>query len=100
MVDNSILMELREIKELLQLHQPVLTLRQFCKFADISEDYAYKLTSSGKLRFYRPLGKRIFIAREDALNFLMQNPISERKDVSRIASNHFLNSKNGKSWNK
>lgn len=90
---NQILNELRDIKELLQLHQPVLTLRQFCKFADISEDYVYKLTSSGRLKFYRPFGKKIYIDREDAIDFLKQNPVSEKKDVNRIASNHFLKSK-------
>lgn len=93
MKGNDILMELKEIKELLQLQQPILTLRQFCKFADISEDYAYKLTSSRRLKFYRPFGKRIYIDRESAIELLKQNPVSEQKDVSRIASNHFLNSK-------
>ena len=90
---NQILNELRDIKELLQLHQPVLTLRQFCKFADISEDYVYKLTSSGRLKFYRPFGKKIYIDREHAIDFLKQSPVSEKKDVNRIASNHFLKSK-------
>lgn len=90
MYSTEILMELKEIKELLQLQQPVLTLRQFCKFADISEDYVYKLTSSGRLKFYRPFGKKIYIDRDDAVEFLKQNPVSKRQDVSRIASNQFL----------
>ncbi|HYD91530.1 MAG TPA: type IV toxin-antitoxin system AbiEi family antitoxin domain-containing protein [Flavobacterium sp.] len=90
MKDNDIIMELREIKELLQLQQPVLTLRQFAKFAGISEEYAYKLTSSGRLKFYRPMGKKIFVDRDVAIEFLRQNPVSERKDVNRIASKYLL----------
>jgi hypothetical protein len=90
---NEILDELREIKELLQLNQPVLSLRQFCKFANISEDYAYKLTSSRKLKFFRPFGKMIYIDREDAIEALKQNPVSIKKDASKLASNYLLNTK-------
>lgn len=90
---NEIVMELREIKDLLQLNQPVLSLRQFCKFADISEDYVYKLTSSGRLRFYRPFGKRIYVDRDHAIDVLRQNPVCQKKDVNKIVSNHLLKSK-------
>ena len=90
---NQILSELKDIKELLQLPQPVFTLRQFCKFADISKDYVYKLTSSGRLKFYRPFGKKIYIDREDAIEILKQNLVKEKIDINRIANNHFLKSK-------
>lgn len=91
---SQILTELREIKDLLQLNQPVLSLRQFCRFADISENYAYKLTSSGKLKFYRPFGKKIYVDRDEAIELLKQNPVSCKKGVSKVVSNYFLNSKN------
>lgn len=87
---KQILNELKEIKELLQLNQPVFTIPQFCKFAGLSQDYVYKLTSSGKLKFYRPFGKRIYIDRESAIEVLMQNPVCEKKDISRIANKLFL----------
>ncbi len=93
-VQNQVLVELREIKELLQLNQPVLSLRQFCKFADISEEYAYKLTSNGRLKFYRPFGKKIYIDREDAIDAMKQHPVNARKDVSKVVNNYFLTSKN------
>lgn len=91
---NQILSELQEIKELLQLNQPVLSLQQFCKFANISKDYAYKLTSSGKLRFYRPFGKKIYIDRDDAIDLLKQHPVNVKKNATNKASDYFLTSKN------
>lgn len=93
MKENEFLSELREIKELLQLQQPILSLRQFCKFADISEDYAYKLTSSGKVKYYRPTGKKIYIDREDAIEFLKQNPVANKKKVDTLTNNYFIKSK-------
>ena len=60
MYDN-IIQELREIKGLLALNQPILSLPQFCKLADISKEQGYKLTSSGKIKFYRPFGKKIYM---------------------------------------
>lgn len=97
---EKIIIELQAIKELLQLNQPVLSLRNFCKFASISENYAYKLISSGKLKFYRPFGKKIYIDREDAIEVLKQNPVCEMKDINKIASSHFLNSKTVSSWSR
>ena len=91
---KEILHELQEIKELLQLNQPVLSLQQFCKFANISKDYAYKLTSSGKIRFYRPFGKKIYFDREDVIELLKQHPVKEKADVKKAVDAYFLNPKN------
>lgn len=91
---NDILEEIREIKELLELNQPIFSLRHFCKFADISQDYAYKLTSNRRLKFYRPFGKKIYIDREDAIELLKQNPVNSHKSLSCVVNNSFLNYKN------
>ena len=93
METTEILSELREIKELLCLNQPVLSFRQFCKFADLSEAYAYKLTSSGAIKFYKPFGKKVYIDREEAIWFLKQNPSNGIKNIERQVSNYFLTTK-------
>ena len=42
---EKLLLEIKqEITESLLQSKEVLSLQQFCKFADISEDYGYKLT--------------------------------------------------------
>lgn len=91
---KEILKELKEIKELLQLNQPVLSLRQFCKFADISEDYAYKLTSGGFIKHYKPFGKRIYVDREEAIYALTQNAISDKRKMQSKMEKYLLNNKN------
>ena len=86
---NNILKELQEIKELLALNQPILSLRQFCKFADISTDQGYKLTSNRKIKFYRPFGKKIYIDREEAINALKQQPVNNIAVIDEQVNNYF-----------
>lgn len=86
---KDLLNELREIKELLALSQPIFSLRQFCKFADISLDHGYKLTSTGKIRFYRPFGKKIYIEREEAINTLKQHPVENTAAINE-QFNHYI----------
>ena len=58
---NKLIEEIHEIKDLLKLSKPVWTLEDFCLFAGISIAQGYKLTSSGRIKFYRPFGKKIYI---------------------------------------
>jgi len=87
---KEILNELREIKELLALNQPIFSLRQFCKFADISLDQGYKLTSGGKIKFYRPFGKKIYLEREEAINALRQNPVENITAINQQFNNYII----------
>ena len=87
---QEILNELRDIKELLELNQPILSLRQFCKFADISLDNGYKLTSNGKIKYYRPFGKKIYIDREEAINALRQHPVENTTAINQQFNNYII----------
>ena len=90
---QDVLKELQEIKLLLKLNQPMLTLEAFCLFADISLDQCYKLTSNKQIKFYRPGGKKIYIDREDAIAYLKQNAVESLKKLESVAINHSFTSK-------
>ncbi|WP_145674459.1 helix-turn-helix domain-containing protein [Chitinophaga polysaccharea] len=53
----------------------MLTLEEFCSYTGIAKSYAYKLTSSGKIKFYRPFGKLIYFDIEDVVSLLKQNSV-------------------------
>lgn len=76
---ESVLKELREIKNLLALQKEILTLDEFCSYAGISKHQAYHLTSENKIRFYRPHGKLIYFDKEDVKEFLLQNPVKGKR---------------------
>ena len=82
-----------EIKNSSLQQKEIYSLIEFCKYADISLNHGYKLTRENKIKFYRPNGKKIYIHHDDAIAFLMQNPISSTTEVNSNASNYFLTSK-------
>ena len=89
-ITQKILHELLEIKQLIALNKKMWTVEDFCAFTGISKAYAYHLTSTGKVKFYRPSGKLIFFDPEEVIEFLKQNPVQTNKSLSGKATRHLL----------
>lgn len=90
---SQLLMELQEIKNILNLQKQVLTLEEFCRYAGISKNQAYHLTSSGMVKFYRPFGKLIYFDLSEIIEFLKQNPVLNNKAKEKGIYKSFLNNK-------
>ena len=90
---SEILQELMEIKQLLGLNKKIWTMADFCAFTGMSQPYAYHLTATRKIKFYRPSGKLIFFDPEEVIEFLKQNPVETSKSLSSKATRHLLNNK-------
>jgi excisionase family DNA binding protein len=88
---TEILQELREIKQLLALNKKMWTLEDFCVFTGLSKQYAYHLTSSGKVKFYRPFGKVIYFDAEEVIEFLKQNQSADSQRLKSKLDAYFLN---------
>lgn len=70
----------KALKELLQrqgFQKEIFNMEDFCAYTGFSKTYAYHLTSTNKIKFYRPSGKLIFFDAEDVKNFLKKNPVEE-----------------------
>ena len=84
-MNKELLYELREIKHLLSLQKRILNLDEFCSYTGISKSHVYHLTSTGKIKCYRPFGKMIFFDVEEVIEILKQNPIAgERQRATKI----------------
>lgn len=90
-MENLILAELKEISKLLRLQKQVLTLNDFCTYTGFSKDHVYKLTSSNRIKFYKPLGKAIFFDLEDVLEFLKSNAVNNNKENEKKTNSYFIN---------
>ena len=90
---SEILHELLEIKQLLSQQKKMWSLDDFCAYTGISKAYAYHLTSTNKVKFYRPFGKMIYFDAEEVIEFLKKNPVESQKTLSAKATNHLLKSK-------
>lgn len=89
----EIIKELQEIKNLLKLNKQVLNLDEFCMYTGMSKQYVYQLTSTGKIKFSRPVGKLIYFDIDDVIDFLKQNPVEPQKDIKQQATNNLLHLK-------
>jgi len=87
----EILHELREIKQLLALNKKMWTLEDFCAFTGLSKQYAYHLTSTNKVKFYRPFGKKIYFDAEEVIEFLKQNQATDVAELKTKLNKYFLN---------
>jgi excisionase family DNA binding protein len=88
--------ELGDIKLLLQLNKPLLNVEEVCLLLGISRNYLYRLTSTGKIKFYRPFGKLMYFDREELVQSLKQNPIKPRSEIMDKATNYLFTSKSKK----
>ena len=86
---DEIISILKEIDRKLGLQKEVFNIDDFCAYTGFSKAYTYTLTSSGSIRYYRPLGKQIFFDAEDVKTFLRQNPSISNKEIEQ-KSNKFL----------
>lgn len=90
-MSDLILSELKEISKLLRLQKQVLTMDDFCTYTGFSKGHAYKLTSTNRIRFYKPLGKAIFFDLEDVVEFLKTNEIKSNGSFHKNVENYFIN---------
>ena len=77
-----------EIQELSIARKEVFSLHDFTIYAGISLQQGYKITSANKIKFYRSGGgKRIYIKRQDAISYLLKNPVENHAEVAQKANN-------------
>lgn len=62
----------------------ILTLSEACDFAGISKSQMYKLTSTNRIPFYRPMGKLIYFKREELLDWLLSNKVEMIQNMGRV----------------
>jgi len=57
------------------LGQQFLSFNQAIQYLDVSKSFLYKLTSQGRITFYKPSGKLIYFKISDLNNWIQQNEI-------------------------
>jgi len=89
----TIIEKLEEIKMLLQLDKAILNADELCLLLSISKTYLYRLTSTGKIKYYRPFGKMMYFDKLEVLETIKQNPIETQSNIMGKAKNYLLTSK-------
>lgn len=85
---NEINKRLANIESKLATSKEVWTLDDFANYSGIAKSYLYKLIMQRKLPVYKPNGKAIFLNREEAINWLLQNKLKTAEEQDIAAATH------------
>ncbi|MCX6154921.1 MAG: helix-turn-helix domain-containing protein [Candidatus Kapabacteria bacterium] len=58
----------------LHTEKEMLSFKEFLTYTGYSKHQAYKLTSTGRIKHFKPTGKVIFFKKSDVDEFLQTNP--------------------------
>lgn len=90
---KEILQLLKDMRHLMSFNKQALTVEELSRYADISVNYIYHLTATGKLKYSKPFGKKIYFDKNEIDAFLLQKAVASNKDREAQAVNYLLTSK-------
>ena len=62
-------------KKMKNLNKTILSFKEAISFMDVSKSFLYKLTSEGKINFFKPNNGKIYFKKEDLENWMLQNEV-------------------------
>jgi excisionase family DNA binding protein len=83
-------LEKKGISENNPLH--FISLKQFCDLTELSQSYAYKLTSTNILPHYKPFGKKIYFKIDEVQKMFEEARVSSISEHTSEAVNYVFNS--------
>lgn len=88
--------ETRQINRLLKEQtlqgKDIHNFEEAANYIGISHSHLYRLTSTGKISFYKPNGKKLYFHRDDLDKFLLRNKNFSISDIEDDAQNFTLKS--------
>ncbi|MCX6252776.1 MAG: helix-turn-helix domain-containing protein [Bacteroidetes bacterium] len=86
--------KINNLEGFLITQKAVLTFDEAASYTGFSRSYLYKLTSTGKIPFFKPQGKMIFFDRIQLDNWLLRNQ-AESEAIDHAASTYVTINKRG-----
>ncbi len=84
--------QLNRIEELLTVQKTKpFTFDDACAYLGISKSYLYKLTSGGKIPYYKPFGKKIYFDKAKLDEWVYRNPIKSNSEIDAEANKYLTN---------
>lgn len=74
---ETISQKLEELQHSLNSSDEILSFNQLAVYLDLSKSYLYKLTMSGKIPHYKPMGKRLYFSKREIDNWVKTNLAKE-----------------------
>jgi DNA binding domain, excisionase family len=85
----------QKFKAMKNIEKEILSFKESIEFMDVSKSFLYKLTSEGRISFFKPNNGKIYFKKEDLENWMMQNEVKSIESLEkRLLTKNFKS--NGK----
>ena len=68
----------------------LLTIEECSQLSGLKKSYLYRLTHQRQIPHCKPGGNRVFIRRDDLLNWMGGQPVKTNDDIDRAAAQHMV----------
>ena len=104
---QSVLAELMQVRKLLQnkeinmnvdthpdsAERDLLSIEECERLSGLKRSYLYRLTHERRIPHCKPGGNRVYIRRDDLLNWMGGQPVKTNDDIDRAAAQHMVGRK-------
>ena len=93
-MEQNLEIRVSKLEKSLFIVKNILNFNEASEFLSLSKSYLYKLTSSGQIPHYKPIGKMLYFEKVELENWLRQNPVKTIRQIQQEAETHLVNVKN------
>ena len=68
----------------------IITIKEFSELFGFQKGYVYKLIHQGKVKHYKPYGKKVFFKLSEVMEHFEKSKVSDYNEISRTANRYMI----------
>ena len=68
----------------------IITIKEFSELFGFQKGYVYKLIHQGKVKHYKPYGKKVFFKLSEVMEHFEKSKVSDYSEISRAANRYMI----------
>jgi excisionase family DNA binding protein len=68
----------------------IITIKEFSELFGFQKGYVYKLIHQGKVKYYKPYGKKVFFKLSEVMEHFEKSKVSDYNEISRTANRYMI----------
>ena len=68
----------------------IITIKEFSDLFGFQKGYVYKLIHQGKVKYYKPYGKKVFFKLSEVMEHFEKSKVSDYNEISRAANRYMI----------
>ena len=68
----------------------IISIKEFSELFGFQKGYVYKLIHQGKVKYYKPYGKKVFFKLSEVMEHFEKSKVYDYNEISREVNKHML----------